>query len=879
MRLILFDGMAIVYRSYYAYSSNLRVNSKGMNTGPALGFATTLYDLIKKLAPTHLAVACDLHKPTFRHEMFSEYKGNRDATPESILQCLPYIRQFVEAMHIPFLTKEGYEADDIIGTVAHWAEQQGFDEVLMITPDKDFAQLVTKKVHVYHFGSHGRPDSILRIVDVQRQFGVSRCDQVRDILGLWGDAVDNIPGIPGVGEKTAKKLIAQFGSVEAMVENSHEILNEKIRHLVEEYGQQAIFSKQLATIVKDVPLPEVTEESLRIEKPDYVALQQLFSELEFRNLANRFFHDLMVSDPSEAQLFASAAKKKVPVAKTPTVEQPTLFDAPVIDQSRSEDIRMLDTLPEGGDVAILVSGADICLAFSADEVFVSKVGDIDVDRLRRLLQNPNTLKLCHELKSIKYILRELDIQLAGEVFDMQLAHYLIDPEARHSLDSISLGLLGYEPADAIQSVATLWQLYPLVAAALSDAGLAKLYTDMELPLVDVLIDMEEEGVRIDVETLCNYSQQLTAERASLEQSIYEQAGIQFNISSPRQLGEVLYERLRVTDKPPLTATKQYSTAEDVLAKLQDRHPIIGQILQYRSLSKLIGTYLESFPKLINPATGRLHTIYNQTVTATGRLSSSNPNLQNIPIRTEQGKEIRKAFVARNDDWVLLAADYSQIELRIIASLSNDSHMIEAFANHRDIHAATAARIYGIPIEEVGKELRRNAKSVNFGIVYGISAFGLSEQLGIPRKEAAALIEEYFSQYPDIKRYIDQNIDFARQHGYAQTLLGRRRYLRDINSRNAAARSFAERNAVNMPVQGTSADMIKLAMIRIHREFCQRNLRSRMILQVHDELVFDCYKPEEEEVRQIVRSAMEEALPIGIPIEVGVDVGPDWLSAH
>lgn len=894
-KLVLFDGMAMVYRAYYALNGTSRVNSKGMNTGAVLGFTTTLYDLVKKLQPTHLAVAFDLQKPTFRHEMYPAYKANREAMPEAIQVGLPYIRQIIAAFNIPVIACEGYEADDVIGTASHWAEGQGFDEVLMATPDKDFAQLVTEHIHIYRFGRMGRPDQIMGVEEVREKFDVARPDQVKDLLGLWGDASDNIPGIPGVGEKTAKKLIDQFGSVEVMVAHADEIKNDKVRKLVIQYGEQALFSKQLATIVLDAPV-ELDEAALLWQKPDYEAVQKLFSELEFRNLSKRIYTDLSISDPAEAQRFAAAkpASKTISKAsakKTPDddasqlslfgsqPESPTLFDAPAIDESRSTEIRILSEFPDNGDVAIYVSGATVVLAFSADEVYSDLVGDIDVARLRLLLQRPGTLKLCYDLKSIKYILRELDIQLMGEVFDVQLAHYLVDAEARHTLDSISMGIMGCEPANAQESAAIMWQLYPLLAAQLSSAGLSKLYTDVELPLVDVLIGMEEEGVRIDVEALKEYSGRLTVERQNLEKSIYEFAGHEFNISSPKQLGEVLYEELKVTDKPPRTATKQYSTAEDVLFKLKDRHPIVAQILEYRSITKLIGTYLDSFPKLINTATHRLHTVYNQTVTATGRLSSSNPNLQNIPIRTERGREIRKAFVARNDDYVLLAADYSQIELRIIASLANDRHMIEAFANHYDIHAATAAKIYKIPIEEVSKDLRRNAKSVNFGIVYGISAFGLSEQLGIPRKEAAALIEEYFVQYPDIKNYIDTNIAFAHEHGYAQTLLGRRRYLADINSRNASARNFAERNAVNMPIQGTSADMIKLAMIRIYNEFQRLQLKSRMILQVHDELVFDCYKPEQEQVRAIVEEAMVSALPISIPVEVGIDVGPDWLTAH
>lgn len=885
-KLVLLDGMAMVYRAYFALNGSNRMNSKGMNTSAVLGFTTTMYDLIKKLKPTHMAVAFDMPKPTFRHEMYPEYKANREAMPEAIQVGLPYVKQIIEAFNIPILTCEGYEADDVIGTASAWAEEQGFDEVVMVTPDKDFGQLVTDHVRMYRFGRMGKPDQVMGVDEIKEKFGVSRCEQVKDLLGLWGDASDNIPGIPGVGEKTAKKLIDQFGSVEAMVEHCDEIKNDKIRNLVQTHGQQAIFSKLLATISLDAPIA-LDEESLRVRKPNYQQLQSLFAELEFRNLAKRLYTDLSVSDPAEAQRFAAAkpaaakskAAAKQPEAQPTLFDQPSLFNTPVVDEKRSVEITRLSQFPDSGDVAIYVTGPTIVLAFSADEVYFSLVGDIDVARLRQLLQNASTLKLCYDLKALKYMLRELDIELAGEVFDLQLAHYLIDAEARHTLESIAIGTVGYEPADALQSAAIMWQVYPLLAAQMTDAGLNHLYSEVELPLVDVLISMEEEGVRIDVDALKEYSGRLSLERDALEKEIFDLAGGPFNISSPKQLGEVLYEKLKVTDKPPRTATKQYSTAEDVLLKLKDKHPIIDKILEFRSLNKLIGTYLDSFPKLINPATHRLHTVYNQTVTATGRLSSSNPNLQNIPIRTERGREIRKAFVARNDDYILLAADYSQIELRIIASLANDRHMIEAFANHYDIHAATAAKIYKLPIEEVTKDLRRNAKSVNFGIVYGISAFGLGEQLGIPRKEAAALIDEYFAQYPDIKHYIDTNIAFAHEHGYAQTLLGRRRYLADINSRNASARNFAERNAVNMPIQGTSADMIKIAMINIFRQFQHLGLKSKMILQVHDELVFDCFKPEEEQVRQIVKEAMVNALPLSIPIEVSIDVGPDWLTAH
>ncbi len=516
---------------------------------------------------------------------------------------------------------------------------------------------------------------------------------------------------------------------------------------------------------------------------------------------------------------------------------------------------------------------------SADTVWTGSVAEIDLPLLGSLLSDPSTVKLCFDLKNLKYIADELGITLGGTLFDVQLVHYLLDAEMRHTFDYICSGLLGFVPADTQAEAAALWQLYPIMTARLSDAGLEHLYNDIELPLVDVLMAMEREGVRIDVDALRDYAQRLTAERDGIERQIYELAGHPFNISSPRQLGEVLYDELKVTVKPPRTATKQYSTAEDVLQRLANRHAIIPLILEYRSVTKLVGTYLDSFPKLINPSTGRLHTVYNQTVTATGRLSSSNPNLQNIPIRTERGREIRRAFGARDADHLLLAADYSQIELRIIASLAHDQHMLHAFNSGFDIHAATAARIYGIPMEQVSKDQRRNAKSVNFGIVYGISAFGLSEQLGIPRKEAAALIDEYFAQYPDIQAFIERSKQFAREHGYARTLLGRRRYLPDINSRNASARSFAERNAVNMPIQGTSADMIKIAMNRIFSQFQSQGLQSKMILQVHDELVFDVYKPELETVKSIVEREMVGALPLNVPIEVGIDVGNNWLEAH
>ncbi len=916
-KLMLIDGMAMVYRAYYALNRNPRMNSHGMNTSAVLGFTMTLYDLLKQQKPTHCAVAFDLSEPTFRHQQYEEYKANRDKMPEDIQQAMPYIHSVISGFTIPMVTKQGYEADDIIGTMARLAEEAGFDEILMVTPDKDFAQLVTDRTHLYRFGRMGKPDTVYYPDDVRRSFDVESPLQVADILGLWGDAIDNIPGIPGVGEKKAKQLVAQFGSVENLIANSDEVRNEKLRNLVKQYADQALLSKKLATICREVPV-EWDETSLMVGTPDYENLAALFAELEFKAFAKKMYTDLSVSDPDLAMKLnlrvkggkggSESAERKTEIgerragsgSKKPTDPlQVSLFetnDTPTDEPHTQATLRMatISMLSElqNKDFAIFLDQEPktgtirgISFATSGDEsAYLSFSGGDNYSFLQSALENRNTLKVCHGVKNLKHILKDHGIRLSGEIFDVELAHYLIDPEARHYLDfiasSMSSTVLDESSADyPCQAATTLWSLYEPMKSRLIENDMYALYKEVELPLTDVLVDMEDEGVRIDVDALKQYSNDLSLQLAEIEKEIYNLAGCEFNIASPKQLGEILYDTLKITDKPPRTATKQYSTAEEVLKKLEDRHPIVPLILEYRSINKLVSTYLDVFPKLINSQTGRLHTIYNQTVTATGRLSSSNPNLQNIPIRTDRGREIRKAFVARNDDYTILAADYSQIELRIIASLSHDQHMIESFSKHHDIHAATAAKIYHIDLDSVSKEQRRNAKSVNFGIVYGISPFGLAEQLDIPRKEAAALIEEYFAQYPSIKQYIDSNIEFAREHGYAQTLLGRRRYLYDINSRNTGLRQFAERNAVNMPIQGTSADMIKIAMIRIHRQLNELNMKTKMILQVHDELVFDVYKPELEQVKEIVKYEMEHALPLSIPVEVGIDVGNNWLEAH
>ena len=930
-KLLLLDGMAIVYRAYYALNRNPRINSKGLNTSAVLGFTTTMYDLIRSQKPTHIGVAFDLQAPTFRHEKFEQYKANRDAMPEDIQLALPYIKEIIRGFEIPILTCEGYEADDVIGTLSKKAEKEGF-EVLMVTPDKDFGQLVSPQISMYRFGRMGRPDEILGENEIMEKFSVARCEQVIDILGLWGDASDNIPGIPGIGEKKAKQLVAEFGSIENMIANADKIANEKLRNLVKEHADQALFSKELATIETNTPI-DFDPDELLMKTPNYVRLKELFDELEFRNFAKKFFTDYSVSDPESYVNLSNTTTKKTKATKATNFDQPTLFDTPAatspsptpLPQTTTDTMyvyadneekreQLKNDLLKQERIGIYLLSADtniegIAFAYGEGMAAYMPLKDNDSwDLACQILQAENIAKAAYNTTELKHkLIATKAITIKGTIFDVQIAHYLLYSEARHTLDFIASNILNtdiydlesligksnsknhqtdFETIDpsllthiACQRADIILRLQDSLSIEMQKTKVEKLFAEIEMPLVDVLLSMEREGVRIDTEYLKEYSAQLQNEKNEIEQQIYSYAEKTFNIGSPKQLGEVLFDHLKIVDKAPKTATKQYSTAEDVLQKMIDKHPIVPLILEYRSLSKLISTYLDAFPKLISGATNRLHTTFNQTVTATGRLSSNNPNLQNIPIRTERGREIRKAFVPRNDDYILLAADYSQIELRIIASLSHDRHMIEAFTNKYDIHTATAAKIYNIAMEQVTPELRRNAKSVNFGIIYGISAFGLSEQLGIPRKEAATLIDEYFLQYPDIKNYIESNIEFARQYGYAQTLLGRRRYLPDINSRNAGLKNFAERNSVNMPIQGTSADMIKIAMNNIYKAFEAKQLKSKMILQVHDELVFDVYKPEIDEVTTIVRNEMINALPLDIPIEVSTDMGDNWLEAH
>jgi DNA polymerase I len=928
-RLFLLDAMALIYRAYFALNKNPRINSKGLNTSAILGFANTLYDILKNEKPHYIGVAFDSFAPTLRSVEYVEYKAQRERMPEDIATSLPYIRRLLEAFHIPILEMEGYEADDIIGTLAFKAAQKNFT-TFMVTSDKDFGQLVGDKIFIYRPPRMGNQAEILGVEEVCKRYQIERPEQLIDILGLWGDASDNIPGIPGIGEKRAIELVQQFGSVENLLANTDK-LQGKMKENVEAFAEQGLLSKRLATIVLDVPV-EFEEDRLILDKPDTEALKALFDELEFRTFAKRVFTDMsleqpfpeagsQVPTPKQDDLFSSLSTDE---NGTPSPEKNNIRDLnpeyhlvytaekrqALVERLRNEKSFCFDTETTGLDPnnAELVG---ISFAFRPKEAFFvimteNYQSSLDIVRqFKPFFEDETISKTGQNMKFDIAILKWYEVEVKGKLFDTMLAHYLLEPDMRHSMDYLAETYLDYKTIHideligkkgknqltmrsvmpdvlseyACEDADITLQLRQKFEPLLDKSGLRKLFDEIEIPLVPVLASMEAEGVMLDTEALKDYSVQLGKEVVEVEKQIFDLAGQTFNISSPKQLGEILFEKLRVTDKPSRTATKQYSTGEEVLVKLLFHHPIIQLILDYRSLTKLKSTYVDTLPALISPRDRRIHTSYNQAVAATGRLSSNNPNMQNIPIRTERGREIRKAFVPRNKDYVLLSADYSQIELRIIAELSEDPNMLDAFRNGLDIHTATAARVYGLPLNEVTPEMRRKAKTVNFGIIYGISAFGLSERLNIPRRESADIIEAYFRQYPGIRQYMDKTIAFAREHGYVETIMGRRRHLRDINSGNAVVRGFAERNAINAPIQGSSADMIKIAMIRIHDEFNKQGLKSRMILQVHDELVFDVHKSEIEVVKPVIRDMMVNAIPLSVPVEIDMNVGENWLEAH
>ena len=924
-KLFLLDAMALIYRAYFAMNKNPRINSKGLNTSAILGFANTLFEVLKKENPTHIAVAFDSREPTVRHDDFSGYKANREAMPEDLSISIPYIIALIDAFNIPVIFSEGYEADDIIGTLSKKAENKGYTTYIM-TSDKDFGQLVSENILIYRPGRFGEKADVLGVKEICERFSIQRTEQVIDILGLWGDSSDNIPGIPGVGEVTAKKLLAEFDTIENLLANTDKIKNPKLKSKVIEFADQALFSKKLATIILDVPV-ELNEEQLIRKHPNETKLRELLEELEFRNFAQRIFTELSLSPadskPSEEQTMPYSPLKVedeiIEVVKKNDILT-TNHEYILVDTKEKRKTLLLklaqtnsfcfDTETTGLDTheSELVG---ISFSLEPHKAYYIPIPAIYNDALeivqefKDVFENQTIEKTGQNLKFDISILKWYDIDVKGNLFDTMLAHYLIEPDMRHGMDILAETYLNYKPVPiekligkkgkdqlsmrmvdleeikeyAAEDADITLQLRNKLEPLLIESQTKQLFDTIEMPLIPVLASMEAEGVKINIKALNDYSAQLLQEIDILTNEIYELAGTEFNIASPKQLGEILFERLAIVEKTKLTKTKQYSTGEEILIKLVNKHPIIPKILDYRSLAKLKSTYVDTLPLLVSKRTGRIHTSYNQAVAATGRLSSNNPNLQNIPIRTERGREIRKAFVPRNDKFTLLSADYSQIELRIIAALSGDEGMLEAFNQGLDIHTATAAKVYGIPLNEVTKDMRRNAKMVNFGIIYGISAFGLSERLAIPRKEAAQIIEQYFTKYPKIKAYMDNTIISARKSGYVETIKGRRRYINDINSSNSVVRGYAERFAINAPIQGSAADMIKIAMIDIFESFNNKNLQSKMIMQVHDELVFDVHKNEIEEVQKIVSDKMKNAIQISVPIEIEMSTGDNWLEAH
>ncbi len=927
-KLFLLDAYALIFRAYYAFIKNPRVNSKGLDTSAIFGFTNSLLEVLQKEKPSHIAVVFDTAKPTVRHEQFEQYKANRDATPEGIKVAVPYIKKLIEAFNIPVLFSDGYEADDVIGTLAKKAEKQGFTTYMM-TPDKDFGQLVSDHIFMYKPARGGKPAEIWGVQEVCKNFEIERVEQVIDFLGMMGDAVDNIPGLPGVGEKTAKKFLAEYGSMENLLANTHE-LKGKMKEKVEANKDLGILSKELAKIIIDVPI-EFDEKALEVEEPNPEAIKELFTELEFRTLAKRVLGE-------EVPVGQGAAK---PAANKGQVD---LFSGSINDEEEEEapkEYKTIENYEHNYQLADttesrkallekLLQQTSVCFdtettgidAHQAEMVGMSfsyKSGEgyyvptpenqdeakTIINEFKPFFENENIEKVGQNLKYDITILRWYGVEVKGKLFDTMLAHYLIQPDMKHNMDVLSEVYLSYKPVsietligkkgknqgsmrdvsvDDIKEYATedadiTWQLKEVFAPKLKEQNAEKLFWEVESPLVNVLTAMEMEGVKLDTEYLNNYSEELAKETVAVEAKIKELAGEDFNIASPKQLGEILFEKMKLVDKPKKTKTGQYSTSEDTLQYLADKHEIIQCILDFRQIQKLKSTYVDTLPSMINPKTGRVHTNYHQAVAATGRLSSNEPNLQNIPIRTERGRRVREAFIPRDENHVLLAADYSQIELRLIAHLSQDEAMLEAFSKGEDIHTATAAKVFKVGLDEVTREMRGNAKTVNFGIIYGVSAFGLSQQTNLSRKESSEIINSYFETYPRIKAYMDESIEVARKQGYVETLMGRRRYLKDINSRNAVVRKHAERNAINAPIQGSAADVIKMAMINIHNRFNKEGFDSKMILQVHDELVFDASKAELETIQPIIKHEMENAIKVSVPLDVEMGYGENWLVAH
>ena len=941
-KLFLLDAYALIYRAFFAMNKNPRMTSKGVNTSAVMGFLNSLYEILKNEKPTHIGVAFDVAGTAQRQAEYSEYKANREKMPEDLRDAIPYIIRLIEGFNIPIYGVEGYEADDVIGTLSKKAEQQGFITYMM-TPDKDFGQLVTDRVLLYKPAKFGEQAQVWGPKEVCERYGIQEPKQLIDILGLWGDAADNIPGIPGIGEKTAAALVQKYGSVENLIAHADELKGKQKENVVN-FAEQGLMSKMLATINLEVPV-EFDEEELRAKEPDLPALMALFEELEFKTFAKRFLDDYKKTQTDSPQ---QASPSQWGAGGS---QQPNLFSSnatfDLFNQGKNEgnllnfsDKNSSKTIAH--DYKLVETEADIkalveLLSKEKHFVFDTETTNIDVysaelvglsfaikaheawylpmpaDRkecqkklelLKPLFEDENILKIGQNLKYDISMLAQYGIEVKGKMFDTMLAHYLLEPEQRHNMDYLAEVYLNYltipiedligkgrqqktmreVPLETVKEYAAedadiTLQLYEKLLPLLKENGVEKLFYEIEMPLVPVLSRMEANGVRIDTHNLQQISEEFGGEIRKIEEQIYEQAGTPFNIASPKQLGEILFERLKIDEKAKKTKTGQYATGEEVLQKLAHKHPIINLILDYRSFTKLKSTYLDALPALVNPKDGMIHTSYNQAVTATGRLSSNNPNLQNIPVRTEKGREIRRAFVPRSEQYTLLAADYSQIELRIIAHLSQDPAMVADFNLGHDIHAATAAKVFHVPMNEVTKEQRSRAKAVNFGIIYGMSAFGLAERMELSRSEAADIIKKYFEEYAGIKEYMTRSIALARERGYAETILGRRRYLRDINGSNSVVRGFAERNAINAPIQGSSADMIKIAMIGIHEEMTRLKMQSKMILQVHDELVFDAHLDELSDLKAIVNDKMVNAMPLSVPVVVEMNTGSNWLEAH
>ena len=944
-RLFLLDAYALIFRGYYAFIKNPRINSKGLDTSAILGFTNSLLDVIKRERPDHLAVCFDKGGSKDRVELFKDYKANRDATPDGIKVAVPYIHKILEAMNIPAIVKEGFEADDIIGTLAKKAEKEGF-KTFMVTPDKDFAQLVSENIFMYR-PMFGGGYETWGVEEIKAKFEIEDPLQVIDFLGMKGDASDNIPGLPGVGDKTAKKLLAQYGSMENLLANTHE-LKGKMKEKIEANAELGLLSKKLATILLDVPV-EFDAKSCELGAPDSEKVAEIFQDLEFRRLIDNFNKTFSVKNTEEVTAPAEPAPstpKKAAIATTTQAGagQFSLFggeepEAPMIAQNYGRETAATTThfyQNVVGDLGLklfikqLMNQTSVCFdtettglnPLNAELVGISfsweahkgfyipfpenfEEAQALIESFRPFFESTDIEKIGQNLKYDLKVLHKYKIDVKGPLFDTMIAHYLINADMRHNMEVLAETYLNYSPISivdligkkgknqlsmrdvsleklteyAVEDADITFQLASHFKKELTDAETLKLFNDIEIPLVKVLASMELEGIKLDTEFLKSLSTDLNSDIASLETKIYEAAGETFNIASPKQLGVILFEKLKLVDKPKKTKTGQYSTAEDVLSYLAKDHEIIQHILEYRGLAKLKSTYVDALPEQVLESTGHIHTEYMQTVASTGRLSSTNPNLQNIPIRTERGRQVRKAFVPRNEEYTLLAADYSQIELRVIAAMSQEETMIEAFKNGEDIHASTASKVFNVPLDEVTREQRGNAKTVNFGIIYGVSAFGLSNQTDLSRTEAKELIETYYETYPKLRKYMSSQVDFARDHGYVTTLSNRRRYLKDINSQNAIVRGAAERNAVNAPIQGSAADVIKIAMINIYNKLEEGGFKTKMLLQVHDELVFDVYKPELQTMKVLIKEQMENAYTLSVPLDVEMDMGMNWLEAH